>query len=128
MDAPRKKRPQGPTSYFDENDRKAFIAQRDELGLEDADLARECNVSRAAITHLLAHPIPHAPYKEKGKYRGCRFLAKLQTALRLANTTKRRPAAVDLDRQRRAEEILRSIDSETADGWLGMGEKLTKKA
>lgn len=121
--ADRKRRPDAPVDHINEAERVAIVSRMKERGVSKAYLARECDVTPSAITLLLSKPIP------KNTVRGCRFLAKLQTALGLA-VTARRPAVVPSDKQRRTELILRALDDdpEGAEHWISMGEVLANRA
>lgn len=112
----RKPRPRGPNSYINEADRLAILARMKEKGIRPGELATACSVTPSAIT-LLLKPI------RPGKERGCKFLAKLQTALDLTPTAKR-PAVVQSEQSRRAEQILKKLadDPEGAEQWLATGE------
>jgi hypothetical protein len=120
--AHRKRRPEGPVDHIDESDRQAILTRMDEKGITQARIAIECDVTPSAVSLLLKHPIP------KGKVRGCKWLAKLQTTLGLA-VTARRPAVVPSERLRRAEIILRALgdDKEAIDHWLETGEILANR-
>ena len=121
--AERKDRPVGPVDYIDEPDRLALVARRDAKKITNTELAHECGVTSSAMTLLLGRPIPH------GKTRGCRFLARLQSALGLAVTARRRPNVTEPAYWRRIEAIVRGYedDPEMREKWLELGEMTTNR-
>lgn len=119
----RKARPDGPTLYIDDIERRRIIELTKGRGARAA-LAVACDVRPSAITLLLR------PFKPGEKRRGCRFLPKLQAHLHLANSSKTRPAVISADAMKRAETILKAFGDDRAalENWLGNGEFLTKKS
>jgi hypothetical protein len=120
----RKQRPREETAYLTEPDRLVIVARRREKKISQAELARLCDATPAAMSLLLSTPIP------AGKTRGCRFLAKLQSALDLAPTA-RRPAILPADEQRRIDRVVATLrfgDPEQYDAWLRLGELQADRA
>jgi len=121
--AERKKRPTEDTVYIDERDRQDILARMKLKGINKAQLATECDVTKGAITLLLSKPIP------KGETRGCRFASKLQAALGLALTPKR-PTIISSEQQRRVDRIVKKLqgDPEELEHWLANGEHAAGRA
>lgn len=126
MASERKTRPKGRIENIDETARLDIIARMSthKPPLTNADLARACNVTPAAISLLLSRPIPAR------KTRGCKFWPALSKAIGISSRSWSSVAVVDNDEAlRRAERVLKELDgdADALENWLRGGELLVKK-
>lgn len=124
--AERKQRPTEDVVYLDEDDRQAILARMSSMEppMSRRRLAGLCNVSPAAITLLLSKPIA------AGKTRACRFTSRLQRALGVTLTARKRALVVTREAAYRAEQIAQRLsteDPEKLEHWLRNGEMLANK-